>query len=257
MAKKGFIEVLFELTTELPWYVAIMMGGAGFYFFKFYMPGRMSANLAPAWQPMLSVLGYGVLAICVLGAVVGLARNFSNRRLYKSQKSIAQVRDLSWHDFERLICEALRRERGFEARLTKGGADGGVDIVLESGGQSILVQCKHWRSAKIGVKPIRELAGVVAAENAMGGIFVCSGTYTKEARRFAEQSSIELIDGKGLVEMMDLETPPTSVTMDNVGDTCPRCGSTLVQRTAKRGKRAGEGFIGCSGFPKCRYTRAR
>ena len=35
---------------------------------------------------------------------------------------------------------------------------------------------------------------------------------------------------------------------------CPRCGSLLVERTAKKGVNAGNSFLGCSGFPKCRYT---
>lgn len=34
---------------------------------------------------------------------------------------------------------------------------------------------------------------------------------------------------------------------------CPRCGSTLVLRTAKKGVNAGNQFWGCSNFPKCRY----
>lgn len=33
---------------------------------------------------------------------------------------------------------------------------------------------------------------------------------------------------------------------------CPKCGSPMVLRTAKRGKHAGEQFYGCSKFPKCR-----
>lgn len=33
---------------------------------------------------------------------------------------------------------------------------------------------------------------------------------------------------------------------------CHRCGSEMVLRTAKSGKRAGEAFWGCSGFPQCR-----
>ena len=34
---------------------------------------------------------------------------------------------------------------------------------------------------------------------------------------------------------------------------CPRCGKTMVLRTATRGDNAGRKFYGCSGFPKCRY----
>lgn len=34
---------------------------------------------------------------------------------------------------------------------------------------------------------------------------------------------------------------------------CPKCGKTLVLRTAKKGENAGNQFWGCSGFPKCWY----
>lgn len=36
---------------------------------------------------------------------------------------------------------------------------------------------------------------------------------------------------------------------------CPRCGKLLVLRVARSGAHAGQSFWGCSGFPKCRYTR--
>ena len=37
--------------------------------------------------------------------------------------------------------------------------------------------------------------------------------------------------------------------------TCPKCGRPLVTRTARKGAHAGNEFLGCSGFPKCRYTK--
>lgn len=36
---------------------------------------------------------------------------------------------------------------------------------------------------------------------------------------------------------------------------CPRCGSELVLRTAKKGNNIGNQFYGCSSFPKCRYIQ--
>lgn len=36
---------------------------------------------------------------------------------------------------------------------------------------------------------------------------------------------------------------------------CPKCGSELVLRIAKKGDNAGRKFYGCSNFPKCRYIR--
>jgi restriction system protein len=37
--------------------------------------------------------------------------------------------------------------------------------------------------------------------------------------------------------------------------TCPKCGSELVLRTARKGPNAGKKFYGCSRFPSCRYMR--
>jgi hypothetical protein len=36
--------------------------------------------------------------------------------------------------------------------------------------------------------------------------------------------------------------------------TCPKCGSQLLARTAKRGANAGSKFFGCSSYPRCRFT---
>jgi DNA-binding helix-hairpin-helix protein with protein kinase domain len=36
---------------------------------------------------------------------------------------------------------------------------------------------------------------------------------------------------------------------------CPRCGSTMMRRTARRGRNAGSGFWGCSRYPTCTGTR--
>lgn len=36
---------------------------------------------------------------------------------------------------------------------------------------------------------------------------------------------------------------------------CPRCGSALVLRTAKKGKNVGKQFYGCTAYPKCEYVK--
>ncbi len=36
---------------------------------------------------------------------------------------------------------------------------------------------------------------------------------------------------------------------------CPKCGKFLVKRTARKGTHAGREFLGCTGFPGCKYTR--
>lgn len=36
--------------------------------------------------------------------------------------------------------------------------------------------------------------------------------------------------------------------------TCPKCTSELIVKTAQKGKSKGNDFLACSSFPKCRYT---
>lgn len=35
---------------------------------------------------------------------------------------------------------------------------------------------------------------------------------------------------------------------------CPKCGSSMVAREVKKGQNIGKKFLGCAGFPKCRYV---
>jgi len=49
--------------------------------------------------------------------------------------------------------------------------------------------------------------------------------------------------------------PVAKPTLQNTENTCPKCGETMLLRTAKRGDNQGKQFWGCSGYPKCRIVR--
>lgn len=51
------------------------------------------------------------------------------------------------------------------------------------------------------------------------------------------------------------KTESKQATGSNESLICPKCGSPLILRTAKKGTNSGNQFYGCSGFPKCRYTQ--
>ena len=42
------------------------------------------------------------------------------------------------------------------------------------------------------------------------------------------------------------------VRVASTGDTCPRCGGKLLERSGRYGP-----FLGCSGYPRCRFTRSK
>jgi restriction system protein len=144
-----------------------------------------------------------------------------------------------------------------------GGPDGGIDLVLRKSGQDFLVQCKQWRTKAVGVTVVRELYGVVMSRGAAGGFLVTSGQFTADAQRFARESSIELIDGHQLVQMIggivgstEHESPaersfPAAPVPEADTPHCPRCGGAMVRRKARQ---SGSEFFGCVGFPRCRGT---
>lgn len=113
----------------------------------------------------------------------------------------AGTQSLSWSEFEQLVAEVFRRQRYVVTENLIGGPDGGVDLVLRKGYERALVQCKHWRTLSVGVSVVRELKGVMATRGIAGGFVVSSGTFTDQARAFAADAGIGLIDGSQLMSV--------------------------------------------------------
>ena len=103
---------------------------------------------------------------------------------------------------------------------------------------------------------IREFYGVTVAEKAERGIFVTTGTFTPDAEDFARDKPLELIDGARLallVAGLQVDKPTATVAAAPV---CPKCGSEMVQRVAKRGVNVGKEFWGCRRYPSCTGVRS-
>lgn len=185
------------------------------------------------------------------------------KQLVDSNRDLDSIRALSWKELEQLVAEAFRR-KGYKVRENlAAGPDGGVDVALEKDGQLHLVQCKQWKTQKVGVSVVREMYGLMVAHNASSVSIVSSGIFTQEAQNFAEDKPIDLIDGVQLNKLIsgvqrsgsggqvdtNLQVKPQPSTI------CPKCGGGLVTRVARRGSNSGKQFTGCSGYPKCKYTQ--
>ena len=150
-----------------------------------YAGVQLVLNLAVSSNPVYrGLLPSACLFGCVAAGVVLLAgltaafQKAGRRDLYDQQRSLESIRALDWREFEQLTGEAYRRQGYRVTENGGGGADGGIDLILHKAGERWLVQCKQWRVFKVGVKPVRELYGVLMAHLAEGAIFVTSGTYT-------------------------------------------------------------------------------
>jgi len=197
--------------------------------------------------------------------VKGSQKPFVYESKHNNKWTIELIKALEWKRFEEL-CSLYFEAKGYRVEITRQGADGGVDINLFKNSYSNskpfgVVQCKAWNSYKVGVKPVRELLGVMAAEKSPLGLFITSGDYTREAREFSAGKHIKLMDGARLLQQIK-ELPESSqrALLDKVtrGDyttpSCPACGTKMVIRTAMKGANIGNKFWGCNNFPKCRST---
>ncbi len=204
-------------------------------------------------------LQYIVPLVFIIGALVFVFKSKERSKLLDEQSSLESIRSMSWQEFELLVGEAFRRKGYQVIENGGGGADGGIDLVLNKNGKKSIAQCKRWKTFSIGVPLIRELYGVMTAERANDCIFVSSGNYTAEARLFAEDKPIWLIDGSELLDLVSsvqaqprISKSSTFNQSQSTSPKCPLCGSSMVKRTARKGANAGNEFWGCSNFPKCR-----
>jgi Holliday junction resolvasome RuvABC ATP-dependent DNA helicase subunit len=118
----------------------------------------------------------------------------------QQQRSVASANDLdgpSGVEFEKLITSMLGR-MGFRAEMTRATGDGGIDIVAHLDkpivGGRYLIQCKRF-TGQVGAPIVREFYGAVQADRmAVKGILITTSGFTDQAREFAENLPIELID---------------------------------------------------------------
>jgi restriction system protein len=174
--------------------------------------------------------------------------------------TLEALRVLEWKRFE-LLCAKYYEIVGFKSETIKCGADGGIDVKLfklDPNQPLAIVQCKAWNVYSVGVKEVRELLGVMAHEKVMRGIFITTGTYTKDALSFGVSNPIQLLDGAGfLMKIKELSEDRQHALLQYAfeGDyktpTCASCGIKMTKRDSKRGP-----FWGCLNYPRCKSTFA-
>ncbi len=125
-----------------------------------------------------------------------------------------EVTKLSPREFERLVLK-LPLKMGYgsgvedSARTTLTSRDEGIDGVVKEdrlGFSSIYIQAKKWDPAagSVGRPEVRRFAGAPRGRKGRKGLFITTGTFTREARDFVDKidSSIVPIDGGQLARLM-------------------------------------------------------
>jgi restriction system protein len=288
------LEGLLAIAAWLPWWLALLLAPPSYFALRHLANREvrrasdledLASVVVDQGVVLFAQIGqFALPAILVVGAVISLSKRAKsaalvNRFAGDPEERVVQGNgrasvnegqaSMSWREFEMLVAELFRRQ-GYRVAETARGADGGIDVECYRGAERFLVQCKHWSARLVDVKVVRELNGVIAGEKATGGAVVTTGRFTRDAIEFARRANVELIDGERLwllarelphhggkpriPDPVPAEGKATSAPAVSGDPACPRCGSEMVLRKAKRGVHAGQQFWGCRQYPKCKGT---
>lgn len=264
MARRtSLIEDIFDTLRRLPWWMGVITAAVFWFLGVMFTSGAAKDPMQNALRPLFKFLFNGLAILSLVAAVVSALQSLFRRNMLNRQTGIDTLRVLTWREFEQVVGETYAR-KGYSVEETGGhGADGGVDLILRGNAETVYVQCKQWRARQVGVDKVRELFGVITAESANRGVLVTSGTFTNDAKAFAAGKPITLVDGAILAQFVRAVQPSSPAAIPprptrlgaSPSDACPRCGSPMVLRTAKRGASAGSAFYGCTKYPSCKGTR--
>jgi restriction system protein len=193
----------FKLLIKLPWWLSFSSSIAAYLYIENTKPQFNLNIIGLGFSEQLSPVPYVLIGLLSLFGFINLLTRKNDKRFLRNNGNHSAIQSMEWDDFELLVGAAYRK-MGYKVKKSQSGADGGVDLYLNKGGESHIVQCKHYKKQKVGVKVVREMFGVMVGLSAASVSIVCSGGFTKDAYEFSKNKPIKLITGKELVRLINI-----------------------------------------------------
>lgn len=172
------------------------------------------------------------------------------------KSGIRDVDKMGGVEFEKFLKYHFQK-LGYTAETTSVTGDYGADLILKKDHNKIIVQAKRYKE-KVGIKAIQEVVAAVGHYKAIKGYVITNNFFTKPAKNLAASNNIELWDREKLITVMTKENLQENIKVIKQeadrkveANICPWCGKPLAKRNGKNGS-----FLGCSGYPKCKYTKS-
>ena len=176
-------ETLFSILSRSPWWLSAMIAAVLFAGTRLLLPDIAAFFAA---LPFLALAGYA-------GWRQSRAPSVAN-----VEETLGKLRAMSWENFSAVIGEAFRRD-GYTVTEIPGNA---ADLELRKNGRVSSACCKRWKVANTGVGPLRGLYAAMQARDADECIYVAAGDFTANARVFATEKAIRLLNGAALVKLV-------------------------------------------------------
>ena len=94
-------------------------------------------------------------------------------------------------DYE-IYCKNLLEQNGWDARITKGSGDQGIDIIATRDGTKAVFQCKKYTSP-VGNKAVQEIIAGRLFEKADIAVVISNASFTTSAQELANAANVLLL----------------------------------------------------------------
>ena len=173
---------LFAVLLRSPWWVSVLVAFGSFVALRLIVPDAYAF--------------FGSLPFVVI-AVVATWKQLRAPSAAKIAAGLEALRAMTWEEFARALEEGFRRE-GYAVKR----AEGAADFELEKAGRVSLVCARRWKASVTGVEPLRELVKEGEKKEAGERVYVCAGEMTGNARGFAKEKGVRVVEGAELVGLL-------------------------------------------------------
>ncbi len=170
---------LFAILLRSPFWVSFLVAAGVFAFARLFVPAEY-AIIVP-------------LPFVVVGGIAAW-KQLRAPSASKVADTLTKAREMSWNDFAAALEGAFRRE-GYAVQRIEGGA---ADLELVKAGRTTLLAAKRWKAARIGIEPLRDLVDARRKREAYDCAYVLTGELTEQARKFAVDHNVRLLQGAEL-----------------------------------------------------------
>lgn len=173
---------LFAVLLRSPWWVSMLVAVGIALVLRIFIPIHYAL--------------FGGLPFIIIGAVAGWRqlRRPGTRRI---AATLERARALPADEFCAELAKGFERD-GYHATRTNGGAD----LRLTRQGVVTLVACRRWKASRTGAEPLREFDAATGKLGAHGRMYVAVGEVTDNARAFAREKNIRLLNEEDLARLL-------------------------------------------------------
>lgn len=173
---------LFAILARQPWWVSAAIAVGSFGGLRLLIPEGMALFAA---VPFAGI------------AIYALVQQLRRPGAKRVAKTLERARGLSGDGFVSALETGFRREGYAVTRM-----DGAADLVLRREGLVTLVACKRWKAMRAGIEPLREFDAATREHGAVGRMYVAAGEVTENARTFAAERNIRLVQEEELARLL-------------------------------------------------------